>query len=458
VNTEERQLAEMLHRVTPEPPRGVTVEDIAFRLANEAGSRAPRGGHREPRPRRRPARGSRGPSRRGRGGAGRGWAPVLAAASVVVVAGASAGIATALSSHHSPAGSSQDGMPTSSASVSSPPASTTPTSPSTSNGATWPPEQVADGMWGAELINRQTFTQASLVAGNGSLYAFSPGFLDRISPVTGNGLAHVPYNSPIAGFPNRPVLTGNTVWVLSSYAGSSVVLAGYNGSTLASAGTISVPVSGQVASAPEGVLTSGSDGYLYVAAGSAIAVVNPQTRQVIRQIPVSGTVSSVAVAPGGSKVYAGTGAFQLTAYDPATGARLGSSAVSGIGSFGGNLVATPGGVWGTMGIGMSEWVWFAPNGNLSRVVRVSQGPGAGLDSVPSYSGGVVWIGGSQELACVNPATGQKMVAAVIPTDNGIGEYFGNITVAGGRTYALFQNQAAQQSGVATLTPPGGCSG
>jgi len=429
VNAEERQLAEMLHRVTPEPPREVTVEDIAFRLAG----------------------GTRRPSRRGRG-----WVPVLAAASVVVVAGASAGIATALSSHHSPAGRPQDG--TSSAPASSPPASTTPTSPSTSNGPTWPPEQVADGMWGAELINRQTFTQASLVAGDGSLYAFSPGFLDRISPVTGNVLTQVPYDSPISGFPNRPVLTGNTVWVLSSYAGSSVVLSGYNGRSLALAGTVTVPVSGQLSSAPQGVLTSGSGGYLYVAAGSAIAVVNPQTLQVIRQIPVSGTVSSVAVSPDGSKVYAASGVLQLTAYAPATGARLGSSAMSGLGSSAGNLVATSGGVWGTVGIGMSESVWFAPDGDLSRVVRVSQGPGAGLDSVPSYSGGVVWIGGSQQLVCANPATGQTMLTAVIPTDNGIAEYFGTITVAGGRTYALFRNQAAQQSGVATLTPPATCSG
>ena len=35
MNTEERQLAEMLHRVTPEPPRRVTVEDVAFRVASE---------------------------------------------------------------------------------------------------------------------------------------------------------------------------------------------------------------------------------------------------------------------------------------------------------------------------------------------------------------------------------------------------------------------------------------
>ena len=35
MNTEERQLAEMLHRVTPEPPRRVTTEDIAYRVAAE---------------------------------------------------------------------------------------------------------------------------------------------------------------------------------------------------------------------------------------------------------------------------------------------------------------------------------------------------------------------------------------------------------------------------------------
>ena len=76
MNTEERQLTEMLHRVTPEPPRRVTVEDIAFRLANQAGpgrqARYRGRPHREPRLRR--------PSW------GRAWAPALAAASVFVVA------------------------------------------------------------------------------------------------------------------------------------------------------------------------------------------------------------------------------------------------------------------------------------------------------------------------------------------------------------------------------------
>ena len=283
MNTEERQLAEMLHQITPEPPRRVTVEDVAFRVANEAG-RA-RGGSREPRP------------RHGQGcGRGRSWAPVLAAASVVVVAGASAGIATALTSHHHTPISPGDGILSSSAS-SSTPATSAPPQPSTSREPTWPPEAVASGMWGAELINRQAFTQASLAAGTGSLYAISQGFLDRINPVTGNVTTQVPYASPISGFANRPVVGGGRVWVLSSYSGNDVVLTGYNGKTLTSAGTITVPVSGQLSSTPQGVLTSGSGGYLYVAAGNAVAVVNPQTHLVVRQVATSGPVNSLAVAP-----------------------------------------------------------------------------------------------------------------------------------------------------------------
>jgi len=343
--------------------------------------------------------------------------------------------------------------------------SAAPSQPSTSTEPTWPPEPIASGMWGAELINRQSFTQASLAAGTaggslyGSLYAFAPGYLDRINPVTGNVVTQVSYTSPIPGFPNRPVVTGNTVWVLSSYSGSSVVLTGYNGKTLAPAGTVTVPVSGQLPSAPQGVLASGQDGDLYVAAGSAVAVVNPQTHQVIKRITTPGQVNSLAIAPGGEKLAVAIGAFRLIAYELVTDTQISSSSLNS-GGPGGNLIATSGGIWGTVGVGMTERVWFAPNANLSNVVMVSQGVGAGLDSVPTFSGGAVWIGGSQRLACADPATGQVLASTAIPTDKGIVEYFGSVTVASGsgRTYALYQNQAAQQFGVATLTPSGACWG
>ena len=68
---------------------------------------------------------------------------------------------------------------------------------------------------------------------------------------------------------------------------------------------------------------------------------------------------------------------------------------------------------------MSEWVWFAPGGDLARSFRVSQGAGAGFSSVPVYSGGVVWVGGTHELVCASPATGQALARTAIPADHGV---------------------------------------
>jgi hypothetical protein len=451
VNTEERQLAEMLHRVTPEPPRGVTVEDVASRLASQAGQgQAGRGhaGYREPRPR-------RGPRLTGR----RGWAPVLAAASVFVVAGASAGIATVVTSHHGPASPAGGGTPTSSASVSSAPSSATPSSPSSPPASAGLPLRIAGGIWGAALINRQSFTQDSLVGGAGSLYAAAAGSLDRIDPATGNIVRTTPYNPPV---PNRPIVMGNTVWVVWSYSGGNAVLHGYDARTLAQVASVPVFAIGPVSSAAQGVLTGGPDGHLYLAAGDTVAVVDPAAGHVIRRIYlVAGPASAVAVSPDVSRLYVGIvpstspGSFRLLTYDLATAVLATSSKMAAGGA--GNLVATSGGVWGTTGTGMSERVWFAPGGDLASSFRVGQGAGGGLDSVPALSGGAVWIGGSQQLVCANPATGKVLASTAVPTDNNIVEYFSSVTVlSSGRTYALYQDQAAHLSGVATLTPPAAC--
>ncbi len=439
MNTEERQLSDMLRRVTPEPPRQLTVEDVAFRLAGQAAGSGGSGGSapKSPGRRERHAR---------RGSWGRRWAPVLAAASVFVVAGASAGIAVALTSHHG--SSSPSGTGTSSASASASPSASSSASSSAA-------ERVADGIWGAGLINRETLTQDTLTGGTNSLYAIASGALERIDPATGDVVTAAPFSASLA---NPPVVTGNTVWVVSSYAGSSVVLLGYDAKTLARLASVTVPVKGQLPAAPEGVLATGSGGYLYVAAGSSVAVVDPSTHQVIKQISVSaGPVTSVAVSPDGSKLYASTSSsFDLATYNPATGAELGFSAVPGLTSTAGNLAATSGGVWGTSGVGMSELTWFAPDAQLPRMVRVGAGAGAGLDSVPTYSGGTVWIGGSHTLACADPATGQVLASVTIPTDGSVLEYFGSVTVTGGRAYAYYQDPRSQQSGVVTLTPPRKC--
>ena len=435
MNTEERQLAEMLHRVTPEPPRPVTVEDVAHRLAS--------GPQREPR------------SRRGsmwnsvfRGG--RGWTPVLAALSVFAIAGASAGIATVATSHHSHTAAPGDGTP---------PTATTSGSPSPPGPAQSPPSGesllVAGGMWGARLINRQSFGQGSLTGSADSLYAVEDGALARIDPASGATLRTTPFSSPVAG---RPVVVGNTVWVVWSYGGGEIVLRGYDARTLAQVASVPVPASGGVSGVAQGVLAAGPDGQLYVAAGDTVATVDPAARQVTHRIDLTaGQASSVAVSPDGSRLYVGTGSFQLLVYDLAAGRQVSSSRMPV--DSGGNLVATAGGVWGTTGTGMSEWVWFAPGGDLSRSFRVSQGAGGGFGSVPVYSGGVVWIGGTLELVCASPATGKALARTPIPADHSIVEHLDSPTVlSNGHAYALYQDPRAQLAGVASLTPPQACSG
>jgi len=427
VNTEERQLAEMLHRVTPEPPRRVTVEDVAYRLASEP--------QREPR------------SRRGSLWRNRGWTPVLAALSVFAIAGASAGIATVATSHHSHSGAPSDGTPPATASTSSSPS---PTSPSQTPAGK--PLRVAGGMWGAELINQGSFSEGSLTGSGDALFVAGSGSLARIDPATGATLQTTPYNQPVTG---RPVIVGNTVWVVATYNGGDIVLHGYDSQTLAQVASVPVPAIGGVSGQSAGVLAAAPDGKLYVAAGDTVAIVDPASRAVTHRIYLTGIqASSVAVSPDGSKLYVGTGSFRLMVYDAATERQVSSSRMS---ASGGNLIATDGGVWGTTGNGMSEWVWFAPGGDLARSFRVSQGAGGGLSSLPSYSGGVVWVGGTHELVCASPATGHVLARTPIPTDHGAVEYFDSPTVlSSGHAYAIYQDQGAQLAGVASLTPPAAC--
>ncbi len=439
MNTDERQLAEMLQRVTPEPPRRVTVEDVAARLASEAAHAGRgRGGYREPRP------------RRGFSGWNRGWAPVLAAVSVFAVAGTSAGIAVAVSSHQSHVTSPGGGT---SASVSSAPSST---APSQTPAGTSP--RIAGGIWGAELINHQSFAQDSLTGSGDSLYAISGGSLDRIDPATGDIVQSTPYSPPV---PSRPVVMGSTVWVVWSYSGGNAVLRGYDARTLAQIASPLVPAFGRVSSAAQGVLAGGPDGRLYLAAGDTVAVVDPADGHLIKRFNlVAGPASSVAVSPDGSKLYVGvasSGSFRLLTFDLASGVQTASSTMSAGGA--GNLVASSGGVWGTDGSGNSEWTWFAPAGDLARAFRVGPGAGGGLDSFPAVSGGAVWIGGTHELACASPVTGKVMASTAIPADHGSVQYFDSPAVlSSGRAYAVYQDPAANLSGLARLTPPAACAG
>jgi PQQ-like domain len=438
---EEEQLSEMLHRLTPEPPRAVTVEDIAIRLANQASP-----GHTQV-------------LRAGKRGRPR-WMPALAAASVVLVVGASAGIAAALTSHHGkPAPASTGGGNSPQSSSASSPVPSTPVS--STPAATHPAEPripVANGIWGASLINHQALVSHSLVGSGNSLYAITvDGFLVRFDPASGSILQQASIGMPAV---NPPVVAGNTVWLAFPRGSSAVLVDGYNATTLAPAGSITVTAEGQVASSPEGILATGPDGNLYVAAGSSVAVVNPSSGSVIKRIPVGfGPIDSVAVSPDGSKLYVALnhgGGFNLLVYNVATGAALRGSTLGDAGD-GGYLLATSGGVWFTTGAAMTQRVSFARGASFGSTITITSGADGGLDSVPTYVNGVVWVGGTQKLECLDPSSGKVRGSAAIPSDAGVTEHFGSIAYAGGHAFATYQDDHAQRAGVAAIIPPGTCA-
>lgn len=451
---EEQRLSEMLHRLTPEPPRTVTVEDVAIHLANQAAPprRAPRT-DRLPRPDRAFGDGHTAVLHLGKRGRPR-LAPALAAASVIVVVGASTGIAVALTSSRHPAKAPTSGGVSTSANattVSSAPGSDD-TSPS-GTGGTHSPQQavpIAGSLWGGQLIVQQSLDPGTLTSGGSSLYALSDGNLIRIDPAKRQivGQTSVPGTG-------RPVVDGNQVWVASP-SGSGMTLSAFNATTLNPAGTVAVPGS---PAQPEGALAVAPDGDLYVAAGGNVAVVDPGSHSVLRHISVSGgQATSVTITPDGRTVYAGVtggGGFRLEAFNAATGASLGGSTMPGTGS-GGYLIATEGGVWGTTGALMTQRVWFAPGGDLTKLRSVTGGVDGGLDSAPTYVNGVVWIGGIQSLKCLDPASGKVLAGSPIPADRGVPEHFGSVAFVAGHAYTAFQDQRAQQVGVAAVIPPAAC--
>lgn len=447
---EEQRLSELLHRLTPEPPRTVTVESVAIRLANKNAPARGAGRGAAPMSRGEPNGGSRF-SGRGR------LTPLLAAAAVVVIAGASAGVAVALSSNTTKTPSALSGVSSSATSQ----AATVSPSPAQPGSSQPSPEPVASGQpvtngtWDSSVVASVTLTDGTLVSSGDSLYAFTPSNLLEIDPSTGQ----TTHEAPSDGFPGQaPVIAGNKVWEVTTYGGG-IGLSGYSVQTLAADGTITVPASGALSGNPEGVLAAGPDGNLYMAAGTAVVEVNPSSGSVVRRFPVpGGTVNSVAVSPDGGQIYAGIGSglFRIVELDASSGATLASASVGGSQS-GGDLVASPGGVWFTTSGGTAERIWFAPSGSLSSA-RLVEGPAVGGDeAVPTYADGAVWVGGTKKLECLDPDTGQVRASSLVPSDDQVPEGIGDVATAGGHVFALYENNRTEFGGVAVLSPPAACT-
>jgi PQQ-like domain len=454
VTIEEQRLSEMLHRLTPEPPRRVTVEDVAIRLANK---NAPARGARM-------SRGQGDGGQRGGGQAGgfrprRGrLVPLLAAAAVVLIAGASAGVAVTLSSHTSktpPAAGGGVHSTGPAVSATSSPVQSASTLPSTTPASAGHPATSGPLLY--SVVGTVGVTEATLASDGKSLYAFNTNNLVELDPSTGK----VVHQAPADGFPGQaPVIAGNKVWEVTSYGGSSVALSGYNEQTLAADGTIAVPASGSASGDPASVLTAGPNGNLYLAAGRAIEEVDPSSGSVVRQFTLPGTANSVAVSPEGSRIYAGINgsSYQIAEVNATTGRVV---SIVSVGQGGGDLVASAGGVWFTTGSETAEQVWFAPATNLHGVRSIA-GPSVGGDeAIPTYAGGVVWVGGTKQVECLDPATGQVRATGTVPYNAVAPAGFGDVVSAGGHVYALYVNNRVEQGDAAgslvMLNPSSACT-
>ena len=169
-----------------------------------------------------------------------------------------------------------------------------------------------------------------------------------------------------------------------------------------------------------------------------MAVVNPDNGQLIQRIYLTaGTSDSVAVSPDGSRLYVG-----VVDLGPGAGLRPAQRHrdhlvhLAGTDS-GGNLVATSGGVWGTTGIGTSEWTWFAPNGDLARAVRSARARAAASPRSPATAAASSGSAARTRWCARARSTGHVLDTVTLPTDHGVVEYFASPVVSGGRAYSYY---------------------
>jgi hypothetical protein len=412
---DERQLAEAMQRLTPEPPRPVTLSDVIARLSSAA----------PPRPL------SARPTRR--------WMPLLTAAAVTLVTAISVGLIVLLENGHHP--------PTPTTTLPPPITGPSPTAP------TQAPLGRVVGPWHAALVSEAQLPQGNLPSDRRWLYALTGTAIVRIDPASGEIDRETSF--PSSGYPPS-LVDGRTLWIATTRGGSrSVVLHRFRLPDLTplAARTVPFPGAGEGVDAV-GLASSPNGRSLYLGAGHGIAVIDASTAGVVRRLTVSvGTVTALTVTPDEATMYVATNnasGSHLEALDVATGAvqqvaPYPTSTISG-------LSATSGGVFVSSGTGMEDSVDFVTPGHL-RYGRPEGSGGGGISTSVTIARGMAWIGGLQ-LTCADPHTGQPGARAEIPSRDGSAASISGIAFADGHFYAVYDSPAAH--GLVRLRPPVQC--
>lgn len=425
MTVEEQRLSEWLQESTPEPPRAVTVEDVAAAV------------HRSPAVPR---------SRRLR-------SVVLPLVAAACAAGLAIGLAVGLSDDHHAAPATRSSTPT----------RPSPTEPSPTVTPAPIGKDLATIPWPAHLVALEPSSSRlmpnSMLTSAGRLYAvLGPGpyvsasarvwSLVRINPANGEVLAH---SSAVQAL-GRPVAADGLIWTTDAEGH----LSGFDPVSL------SLRISRQIATRAQllnGLTPSlAADGHHHAAlvgVGRQVIAVDTRTGVIQRRLDVDGQIGALALSPNGSKLYVdtrdGTGG-RLVVVDPMTGAVL-SGPVETNAPLAGSFIATAGGLWGTFSGGMMAGIEFRSNDPRDQQRTLGGGSGGGLDVAPTLSGGVIWAGGF-DLACDDPESGHTRAYSRSTPVHPLG-YMSDLTVLGHTLYAIYSG-SNPQSALITLQPPAAC--
>ena len=412
MNTEERRLADWLHQTAPEPPRQLTMEQIAERVA--------------------PAPERAAPARR--------WLPLWAAASVVAVAAATVLVVVLRDNRGQ--------RP-----VAPAPTSVRPTQSTTT--ATPPPSTV--GPWEATPVGGGAAGEVPLLGTGDSLYARDDRGIVRIDPGTGRVVARRDY--PVAGGLTDAVLAAGVLWVSpTSKADGTATLQGFEPGTLAPSASVRLRFNG-----PSGVasLAAAPDGRrLYAALGNTIDVVDTTTLQVVNQYAVSGGyVLDVAVNADGTRLYVAVHVAEMDAridvLDAASGTPImtrnhAGNIVNNIG-----LVASAGGLWLQTGGGHSDHVGFLAGPDLRPTDTGTDLEIGGRPITVTVANGGVWLAAPNSIACADPVSGRVRAHTSVPPRGGSTAGILDIEYARGQLFGYYR--AGGPGFLVRLSPPPQCT-
>ncbi len=468
---EERRLAELLQQAVPQPPRPVSADEIAARVAG----------------RRRVALPLFQP-----------WLPALAAACVLLaIAGTSVWLISGRSAPSAPTARPSSGSTSVPADVSS---SSTASSPSRSasrsaSGAsssarrppsrpTSSPRQTATGSmrpdpdattsvvptggigaFGAQLLNVAPIGPV-IVGGANTVYGLEGGQIDRFDLASGAVTAQARLD-PNASWP--PLVTSRALW-LTVVTPGTVTIQLLDPVTLRQIGSSRIPAATPSGTGPSWtpvLAADADDSEIFLADDDQIYSLDPTSGAVEQQAGVLGPVGALAVSANGSRLYAGVnvpGASspRLLVLDAQHGLSTLGNTPFGSGAVNGLLV-TSGGVWGSF-VGNpadDNVVRFAPLTDPSRTREVQWG-GGGVPASATLAGGAVWLSGVYNITCNDPQTGAVRAQASQLGELGLAHYFRSVQLVGGHYYASFQTNGGDAGGayvgLAVLHPPAACGG